>query len=105
MTEWLSGWWNTVVAWVSDLWTDLTEFFSDLPKEILEGILDALASLIESIPVPALVQNNSLGDAFSALPSSVQYFLGQSGLVQALAIVASGFAFRMTRKLLTLFQW
>jgi hypothetical protein len=105
MIQWLEEWWASVKAWITELWTDFTEFLADLPKDILEGLLDALAALIESIPVPDLVQNNSLGDTFALLPSGVQYFLGQSGMVEATAIIASGFAFRMTRKLITLFQW
>jgi hypothetical protein len=105
MIQWLEQWWASVKQWIEHLWTDLTEFLSDLPKNILEGILDGLATVIESIPVPEIVTNYSLGDAFIALPDSVQYFLAQSGMIEAFGILSAGFAFRMVRKLMTLFQW
>jgi hypothetical protein len=105
MFDWLKNKWNEFINWTESLFADLVEFLTDLPKKAFEGILDALASLIEAIPVPEFIQTNGLQTAVSALPESVQYCLFQSGMAPALAVLSLGFAFRMTRKLLTLFQW
>lgn len=105
MFDWLKKKWNDFITWTESLFNDLIEFLTDLPKKAFEGILDALAALIEAIPVPEFVQTGGLQSAVSALPESIQYCLFQSGMAQALAVLSLGFAFRMTRKLLTLFQW
>lgn len=105
MIAWFTGWWNEVMNWISGLWSDLVEFLTDLPMIVLQGVLDAIATVIESIPVPEFLQTGGLFAVVGALPDSIQYLLMMSYFAQALSIVGLGFTFRMTRKLVTLFQW
>jgi hypothetical protein len=105
MFDWFKERWNDLVAWVNSLFADLVQFLTDLPKMAFHGVLDALATVIESIPVPSFVETNGLQDVVSVLPESVQYLLAQSGMAQGLAVLGLGLAFRLSRKLFTLFQW
>lgn len=95
---------NAITEWFKTLWTDTVEFFTDLPLIVLDGVLSAFASLIASIPTPAFLANG-LDTLLDPLPSSILYFLAQSGFSEAIALVGAGVAFRLSRKVFTLFQW
>lgn len=86
------------------LWDDLTGFLLDLPLVILDSILGAIATLIEALPVPSFL-NHSIGDVLAPTMPYIGYFMVESGIAQALSILAAGLAFRLTRKLITLGQW
>ncbi|MGR3611030.1 MAG: hypothetical protein ACU0BN_19545 [Sulfitobacter sp.] len=86
------------------VWTDFTEFMLELPVLVLKGILDAVATIFESIPVPDFL-NQSLGDALGPTMPYIGSFMAQAGLSQAFGILAAGLAFRLLRKALTLGQW
>jgi len=47
----------------------------------------------------------SLQDLFNYIPSDVVYFLNMSGISQAFLFISMGVAFRLVRKVATLFQW
>lgn len=93
----------TIDFW-KGLWTDFVEFLVDLPVSIIKGILDAVAGIFESIPVPDFM-NQSLGDALGPAMPYIGNFAAQAGLGQAFSILAAGLAFRLLRKALTLGQW
>lgn len=105
MIAWLEGWWASFIGWLGQYWSDFVEFLQDLPKLVLDGVLGAIATVIEAIPVPSIAATNGLASVMGSLDPSIQYFLLQSGMVDGLAILGLGFTFRMTRKLVTLFQW
>lgn len=86
------------------VWDDFAEFMLELPVLILKGILDAVAAIFESIPVPDFL-NQSLGDALAPTMPYIGNFMAQAGLSQAFTILAAGLAFRLLRKALTLGQW
>lgn len=108
MFDWLStkidNLWTALTAWISGIWTDFSNFMSDLPVNLLESVLNAVSSIFTSIPMPSFL-TVGMGSMFNSLPSSVLYFLTESGFFQCLLIFGSGVAFRMLRKLLTLGQW
>lgn len=93
----------TLEFWKS-LWTDTVEFISELPAWILSEILDALASLLESLNPPQFM-DQSIGVVLGPTGPYIGYFLNQSGFAEAFAILGLGLAFRLTRKLVTLGQW
>jgi hypothetical protein len=105
MIDWLQTTWDLFLAWIKSYWTDFTNFLNDFPITVLDGFLSAVSGLINAIPSPDLLQNNGLSSAVAALDPSVQYFLSQSGLSTGLSILGAGVVFRLTRKVLTLFQW
>jgi len=98
----------------------ISDFFIDLAKEallaifhlikdlafwILEGILNAIATLLELLPVPDFLTGTDLGQILSPLPSFALYLIGHIHLDQALAVIGTGVAFNLLRKLFTLGQW
>lgn len=95
---------DSIIAWMKGLFTDLVEFITDLPLIILDGLLSALAAVIEVIPMPDFM-TGGLQTVVDSLPSSVLWLMANAGLGAALGIIAAGVAFRMLRKVATLFQW
>lgn len=98
-------WVNDIWDWFVQLLYALKDFLTDLPLIALGHFLDALATIIEGIPVPGFADGQSLGNLLSDLPPGVLYFLSQSGINEGFLILASAFTFRMIRKAVTLFQW
>lgn len=86
------------------LWVDFVEFLTDLPIKLLKLLLDALAGLLESLTPPEFMAT-SIGDVLGPVQPYIGYFVSQSGVGQAMGILAAGLAFRLARKLLTLGQW
>lgn len=96
-TEWL---YNLVKTIFTSLWT----FLQDAFIAIFKAIVEAFVSLISAIPVPDFLQGG-LTSIWGGLDPGVSYALTQAGLPAALALVGAGYAFRMVRKFVTLFQW
>lgn len=95
--EWLWG-------LVKDLVDAVVELLRDLVVWALDGVLGALAAIIAAIPVPSFVQVG-LGDILSGVHPMIGYFASGLNIGAGLSLLAAGFAFRMLRKVLTLFQW
>lgn len=94
-----------VYEWFKGLFLDFMEFFLDLPLKILKGALDGVIYVLSAIPVPDFITSYSLGSLFSALPDSIQFFVGAFNLHAVFLIISAGVVFRLTRKALTLGQW
>lgn len=96
--SWLLKMLVKLVAAVWDLFTDLFINLADLA-------LSAVAALIVAIPAPAFLQSVNLQSAFASIGPDVLYFIGVFNIGTGIALLGSGFAFRMVRKVVTLFQW
>lgn len=96
-TEWL-------LALISKLFSGVWDFLTDLFLALLDALLKGVAEIIAAIPVPDFIQGG-MQSFFSGVGGDIVYVLGAVGLPQALAIIGAGFGFRITRKLVTLFQW
>lgn len=105
MFEYLESLYNDFITWMTGLWENFVEFLEYLPVQLLDLLLSAFAALIEAIPVPDFVQNNGLQTAINSLSPDIIYFLSMSGLDNAMFVLSAGFAFRLLRKFVTLFQW
>lgn len=103
--DWLTGFTDWILSLVRQLWTDVIAFLTDLWIGIVQTILVSVADLIAGIPVPGFMETYSLGGILSALPSDVLYFVGFLNLPEAFGLIGMGLAFRMVRKVITLFQW
>lgn len=103
--EWLTGLTTWLLQLIQSLWDSGVAFLNDIWISIADTVLSAIASVIVSIPVPGFMQTFSLSSLFSSMPSDLLYFLSFLQLGQAFLIISAGLAFRLTRKLLTLFQW
>ena len=105
MFEWFLSLYHDAQSWFIGVWADFVEFLSYLPVKILDSVLGAVATVFEAVPVPEFVQNNGLQTALNSISPDILYFVGMSGLDNAMAVLSAGFAFRLLRKLITLFQW
>lgn len=99
---------NDFTTWLLELvkkvFLAVWDFLSDLFVSILSTVLDAFVALIVSIPLPGWL-TGGLAETFGAMDSGVIYIVTACGLPAALSIVGGGYAFRMLRKIFTLFQW
>ncbi|WP_454763090.1 DUF2523 family protein [Cupriavidus campinensis] len=96
-------------AWLLSLvvkaFTAIWDLCTDLVINVADLFLTALAALIGAIPAPDFLTQHSLQSAFSQMSGDVLFFLGVFNIGPGIAMLGSAFAFRMARKVVTLFQW
>jgi hypothetical protein len=106
MDDWLTSISQFFVDLLKSVFTSLVDFIHDAFFWVFDGVLSAIAALVASIPTPSfLSQSNGIGGLLSGLPPFCLYVISHIGLPPAFAIIASGVAFRLLRKLFTLGQW
>jgi ABC-type proline/glycine betaine transport system permease subunit len=96
-----------VVNWFSDTFDKFIQFFKDLvsgfiewattlidsvPKEIFASIMDALASVLESIPAPSFMSQAQ--SFFNGIPSTIVYFFQFFAVAEGLAMIISAITLR-----------
>lgn len=96
-TAWLVG---LIKAAFSALWS----FVVDAAIALVELLVGAIVGLISAIPVPSFLAGG-LQSVYGQLDPAIVYLLAASGIPAALAILGTGYAFRLARKVATLFQW
>lgn len=108
----MSGIVNAISAFASWLLSIVGKAFLalwDLLTDLCVGVADlfftALAALVVSIPAPDFLTSHGLQSALSQMSGDVLYFLGVFNVGPGIAMLGSAFAFRMLRKVVTLFQW
>lgn len=106
---------NSIKEWFVELWEAYNAFEQELAVKVMEYLktfflwcfetgLNILAFAFELVAPPEFAAGGLQG-LFNALPDSVIYFLGQSGLSEGLAILGGAYMFRLLRKLVTLGFW
>jgi len=82
--------------WVSDVLQWLLDVLLWLPRQIYKLVLEALAALINSIPVPSFMQGlgSSLGNAFSSVSWFTDFLLIPEGVTICLAAYLLRFLIR-----------
>lgn len=95
-TNWIAQQLKTLLDWFLLLFTGFLEWLLKLvdwiPKAIWEGILNALASLLESLPVPGFIAQ--AGGFFGNLPSSVVYFFQFFAVAEGIGFILSALLLR-----------
>lgn len=95
-------------AWLGQLAKDvlaaLWQMLVDIVTFIIDVIAGAFVALLSQIPVPEFLQQG-LQSVYGQLDPGIVYLLAASGLPAALGILGTGYAFRIARKVATLFQW
>lgn len=86
MLDWLMSWINDLVDW-------FVKWAEWLPKKLYSVVMEALASFINAIPVPAFFTDAS--GAFSSIPSSVLWFASSLELGYGVTVVLSAYALRL----------
>lgn len=77
---------------MSELLQKLLDILLYVPRKILELLLDALAALLEQIPVPDWLQN--IPDGFAALGSTIWYFLDAAQISYGFSVITGAFVLR-----------
>lgn len=106
---------NDLIDWFAELWQDFIDwcyeiilFIIDammwLSLQTLERMLEGFRFIFSAIDPPAFIQSG-ITTLTSTIPPDVGYILGATGVDNALGIIGAGYTFRLTRKVLTLFQW
>ncbi|PLC06016.1 hypothetical protein CY658_02905 [Variovorax sp. RO1] len=96
-TDWL---WSLIVAAFGAVWGLLQDAFIAFFTLVVNGF----ASLVAAIPVPAFI-SGGLGSLWAQMDPGMVYLLSEAGVPAAFAVLGGGYAFRLARKFLTLFQW
>ncbi|CAJ0865057.1 hypothetical protein R6138_01152 [Ralstonia thomasii] len=98
----LGQWLNAAfVAIFVALWQITLDLFIEAMDLLLQGVTAVLGLL----PAPAFLAGVSLQTLFGSLTGDVLYFFGVFNIGQGIGLLGSAFAFRLLRKVVTLFQW
>ena len=104
-----SGWLSKLTWWfsyaISTFFNGLVGFLKDLVTYVLSTVLSLIASAISVIGVPSWLKNYSLGNVLGQTGAVTLFFMGQLQIPISLGLIGAGYAFRLVRKFLTVFQW
>lgn len=95
---------NWLLGLVKEIFTAIWDFVSDAFINALELLLQGVLTLITAIPAPAFM-TGGLGATMNQISPDVWFFASHFRLGECLAILGAAVLFRLTRKVLTLFQW
>jgi hypothetical protein len=104
-----TGWLSKLTGWVANVvhtvFTAAVQVLKDLVTYVLGVVLGLVATAISAIGVPSWLSQYSMGSILASTGSTLSFFLVQLQIPAGLALIGAGYAFRLTRKFLTLFQW
>lgn len=83
--DWLVEFFEKFMGWLLDvlLW---------VPMKVYELLLDGLAAIIESLPVPAFLE--TMSSVGADIPPTVRYMLGELHFAEGLAIIIGSYIVR-----------
>ena len=79
-------------AWLRDVISDVAQFFIDMFLNLLDWIWSAFIGLLDTLPISSMVEQAS--GLFSAIPSSVWYFMNIFQIPLGITFVLSGYLIR-----------
>lgn len=95
---------NWLLGLVKDFFTAIWDFVADAFINIFELLLNGLLAVLTAVPIPSFMQTG-LSSAMGQISGDVWYFASHFRLAECLAILGAAVAFRLLRKVVTLFQW
>ncbi|CAJ0729122.1 DUF2523 family protein [Ralstonia pickettii] len=101
----LSAFANWLLSGFVAVFAALWQIQEDLMIDGLDLLLNGLSSVLSLLPTPTFLSGLSLQSLFGQLGSDMLFFFGQFRVGEGIALVGAAFAFRMARKVVTLFQW
>lgn len=104
LLEWLADMWQDFIDWCYEILIFVIDAFMWLSLQILEKALEGFRYVFSAIDPPQFIQSG-ISTFTGAISPDVGYLLGATGFDNALGIIGIGYTFRLTRKVLTLFQW
>ncbi|WP_424680890.1 hypothetical protein [Frateuria sp. YIM B11624] len=103
--DWLTDLKNWLLGIIRSLWEAWSGFYHDMSLQVIKTILSAVGEIAKVIPVPQWMADYSVGRLLGQLDPSLGYFVDRIGLGAGLTLLGLGYAFRVSRKMLTAFQW
>jgi len=104
-----TGWLSRITGWfayaINQVFGAVVQVLKDLVTYLVAVVLDLVKWMIAAIPVPDWIADNSLGSLLGQTGDIAGFFMVQLRIPAALALIGGGYAFRLIRKFLTLFQW
>lgn len=87
---------ESLISWLAELVEGFTQWVVDLVKTaarwLWQSLLDAVAAVIEAIPVPDFVSD--AGQFFSQIPPEVAAFWGYFAVSEGLAMILTAYGLR-----------
>ena len=100
----MSAFADWLLGLVKAIFTAIWDFVADAFINIFELLLQGILAVLTAIPVPSFMQSG-LSSAMGQISGDVWYFASHFRLAECLAILGAAVLFRLTRKVVTLFQW
>lgn len=104
LIDWFAEQFQAFINWAYEILIFLVNAFMWVTLQTFERLLEGFRFIFAMIEPPAFIQSG-IGSLTSAISPDVGYLLGATGFDAALGIIGIGYTFRLTRKVLTLFQW
>lgn len=103
------GWLDKLTGWIANAIHSVFQAVVSLLKDMLVAAFAALLALVvlivQAIPVPDFLKNFSMASILGGAGPIVGFFMSELNIGIALGMIGAGYAFRLLRKFLTLFQW
>ncbi|HEY0491079.1 MAG TPA: hypothetical protein VGD30_16325 [Telluria sp.] len=103
------GWLTNLTNWLKEqivaVWHAFTTFINDTLVAALQTVADAVIYVLNHIPMPDWLAQYSLCALLSQTGPTVMWALDTFRIGDGLGLIALGYAFRLLRKFVTLFQW
>jgi len=104
LLDWLGEMWQGFIDWIYEILLFILNALLWVSLQVFEKGLEGFRYIFSMIDPPQFIQGG-ISTFTAAIPSDVGYLLGATGFGEALALIGLGYTFRLTRKVLTLFQW
>lgn len=104
LLDWLAEQWQGFIDWCYEIILFVINAFMWLVLQTFERMLEGFRFIFAMIDPPQFIQGG-ISQFTAGISSDIGYFLGATGFDAALGIIGIGYTFRLTRKVLTLFQW
>lgn len=105
LAEQFNSRWRAFQDWVLEWWDTFQEWTLDMGVLALETCLDLAAMVVERVPVPDFIESNSIAGFLGQAGPEIAWIVGTFQIDVGLGMIGAAYAFRMLRKVLTLFQW
>lgn len=102
---WLTDFTNWLLEAFKAIFREFMQFAVDLFFLWLANILDMWLFIIQQIPVPSFLTTYNLTSLLGPAGPTIAWLMTTLRIGEGLSIIGAGYAFRLTRKFVTLFQW
>lgn len=104
-----SGWLSKLTGWfayaISSIVQAIFSFLKDLVTYVIAVVLSLVTAAINAIKVPDWLSQYSLSNLLGQTGTVAGYFMSELNIGVGLGLIGAGYAFRLLRKFVTLFQW